>query len=230
MSITSVLAKRLSNYDNQKSIGSKLRSKRIAPLLEMIEDVYKAHGSVSVIDIGGSEQYWGIVPLQYLVDHNVKITIVNLPGSRLPQNHGPFTFVESDGCDLARFKDRSFNIAHSNSVLEHVGDWPRKVQFVKELERVSEGYFVQTPNYWFPIEPHFMTPFIHWLPKPVFIWLVRHFKLGHFEIAESIGDAVMLAEHAGLVTNDMFRYLFKDAHILTERFFWLPKSFVALKK
>ncbi|MDB5843754.1 MAG: hypothetical protein JWP79_1064 [Polaromonas sp.] len=230
VSITSVLAKRFSNYDNQQSVGSKLRTKRIAPLLEMIDEVYKKYGSVSVIDIGGSEQYWGIVPLHYLTERNVKITVVNLPGSRLPQDHGPFSFVESDGCDLARFADRSFHIAHSNSVLEHVGDWRRKVQFVKELERVSQAYFVQTPNYWFPIEPHFMTPFFHWLPPPARIWLVRHFRLGHFEIAESIGDAVVLVEHAGLVTDAMFRYLFKDARILTERFFWLPKSFIALKK
>ena len=230
MSITSVLAKRFSNYDNQQSVGSKLRTKRIAPLLEMIDDVFNKHGAVSVIDIGGSEQYWGIVPLQYLTERHVKITVVNLPGSRLPPDHGPFRFVESDGCDLARFGDKSFHIAHSNSVLEHVGDWQRKVQFVRELERVSQAYFVQTPNYWFPIEPHFMTPFFHWLPTPARIWLVRHFKLGHFEIAESVGDAVMLVEHAGLVTHDMFRYLFKDARILTERFFWLPKSFIALKK
>ncbi len=230
MSITSVLAKRLSNYDSQDSVGSRLRAKRIAPLLEMIEDVFNVNGAVSVIDIGGSEQYWGIVPLQYLTDRNVKITVVNLPGSRLPPDHGPFVFVESDGCDLARFSDRAFHIAHSNSVLEHVGNWRRKVQFTKELERVSQAYFVQTPNYWFPIEPHFMTPFFHWFPAPVRVWLVRHFKLGHFETAESVGDAVMLVEHADLVTSDMFHCLFKDARIVTERFFGLPKSFIALKK
>lgn len=230
MSITSVLAKRVSNYDDQNSVGSKLRAKRIAPLLEMIKEVFDAHGEVSIIDIGGSEQYWGIVPLKYLTDHNVQITVVNLRGSRLPPDHGPFTFVESDGCDLARFSDKSFHIAHSNSVLEHVGDWSRQVQFANELQRVSQSYFVQTPNYWFPIEPHFMTPFFHWLPAPFRMWLVTHFKLGQFEMAESVGDAVLLTEHARLVTNDMFSYLFKDARILTERYFGLPKSFIALKK
>ena len=230
MSITSVLAKRVSNYDDQNSVGSKLRAKRIAPLLEMIKEVFDAHGEVSIIDIGGSEQYWGIVPLKYLTDHKVQITVVNLRGSRLPPAHGPFTFVESDGCDLASFKDKSFHIAHSNSVLEHVGDWSRQVQFANELQRVSQSYFVQTPNYWFPIEPHFMTPFFHWLPAPFRMWLVTHFKLGQFEMAKSVGDAVLLTEHARLVTNDMFSYLFKDARIVTERYFGLPKSFIAVKK
>jgi len=81
------------------------------------------------------------------------------------KDHGPFKFFEADGCNLAAFADHSFDIAHSNSVLEHVGSWARMVQFAKEVSRVSEKYFVQTPNYWFPIEPHFVTPFFQWFPK-----------------------------------------------------------------
>jgi hypothetical protein len=229
MSITRILAKRFANYDNEKSYGSKLRAKRIAPLLEIIEAVSNKHSSVNVIDIGGTEQYWGIVPKEYLDDHNVKITIVNLPETVMPKDHGPFTFLESDGCDLACFDDRSFHIAHSNSVLEHVGDWERMVQFAKELARVSQVYFVQTPNYWFPIEPHCMTPFFHWLPKPIRIWLVSHFQLGHWRKAVSIDKAVRIVESARLLNRKMFRELFKDAHVLTERFFWVPKSFTAMR-
>ena len=56
------------------------------------------------------------------------------------------------------------------------------------------------------------------------------FGMGHFKKAESVGEAVMLAEHARLLTREMMQYLFKDAEILTERFFWLPKSFIAVKK
>jgi len=230
MAIARLVAGWFSNYDSQKSVGSKMRAKRIAPLLEMIEDASLKHGFANVVDIGGSEQYWGIVPMQHLMKHRVKITIVNVPGSHLPHDHGPFTFVAADGCDLSRFADGAFHIAHSNSVVEHVGDWARMMQFSKELKRVSQAYFVQTPNFWFPIEPHFMTPFFHWLPKPVRVALVRRFRLGTFEKASSISEAVFFVEHARLLTFDMFEYLFKDAQILKERFFGLTKSFVALKK
>ena len=178
MPITRILVDVLLSYANQKSLGSKLRAKRIAPLLEMVKDVFNEHGAVNIIDIGGTEGYWNIVPRQYLDEHNVKITIVNLPGTVMPKDHGPFKFVGADGCDLAGFSDRSFHIAHSNSVVEHVGDWGRMVQFAKELSRVSSKYFVQTPNYWFPIDPHCMMPFFHWLPKPIRIWLVLRFQLG----------------------------------------------------
>jgi hypothetical protein len=181
MSISKTLAKRISNYDSQKSLGSRLRAKRVVPLLKLIEAVFKENASVSIVDLGGTEEYWGIVSRQYLSDHNVSITIINLPGTTKPEDHGPFRFIEADACNLKRFDGKSFDIAHSNSVVEHVGDWGRMVQFAEELSRVSRNYFVQTPNYWFPIEPHCMTPLFQWLPKPVRVWLVSHFQLGHWK-------------------------------------------------
>lgn len=230
MSITTTLAKWLMNYDSEKSMGSRFRGKRIAFLLEMMETVFRQNGAVNIIDIGGLEQYWKIVPRQYLDEHKVTITIVNLPGKVLPQDHGPFRFAQADGCDLAGFADNSFHIAHSNSVVEHVGDWQRMIRFAEEVARVSEKVFVQTPNYWFPVEPHCMTPLFHWLPKPMRIWLTLHCQLGHWSQATTIDEAVRIVESARLLNKKMFQELFKGADVVTERFFWLPKSFIALKR
>lgn len=230
MSISRTLARSITNPDSQKSIGSRLRVKRISPLLEMIDASYNKHGHVSIIDIGGVEKYWGIISKQYLDDRNTSITIVNIPGQSTPEDYGPFRFIEADACDLTRFADKSFHIAHSNSVVEHVGDWPRMVEFAKELSRVSEQYYVQTPNYWFPVEPHCMTPFIHWLPKPFRLWLVSRFQLGHWPRAASTDEAVRIVERARLLNKKMFKALFGDATILTERLFWIPKSFIAIRK
>ncbi len=230
MGISRTLAKRLSDNDRHESLGSKLRAKRIAPLLEMIEEVFRENGSVDIIDVGGTEQYWGIVSRQYLDEHNVSITIVNLPGTGMPEDYGPFEFIEADACNLTEINDKSFHIAHSNSVVEHVGDWARMVQFAEEVSRISRQYFVQTPNYWFPIEPHCMTPFFHWLPKPIRLWMVSHFQLGHWRKASSIDEAVRIVESARLLNKKMFRALFEEATIVTERYFGLPKSFVAIKK
>ena len=176
MAISTIFAKWFSNYDSKNSVGSRLRAKRVAPLLEMIKEVFSEHGFVNVIDMGGEENYWNIVSGEYLKEHKVSITIVNIPGTTTPKNHGIFKFVEADCCDLSGFDDNSYHIAHSNSVIEHVGDWERMTQFARELARVAPKYFVQTPNYWFPIEPHFMTPFFQWLPEPVRMWLVLNFQ------------------------------------------------------
>ena len=225
-----MFAERISNYDSAASIGSKLRAKRVAPLLRMIDAVFDEHGTVNIVDIGGTERYWGIVPKTYLEERNVYITIVNLPAAAMPTDHGRFKFIGGDACDLAFLPDKSFHIAHSNSVVEHVGDWRRMVEFAKELTRVAERYFVQTPNYWFPIEPHCMTPFFHWLPKPARIWLVSHWRLGHWKRAGSIDEAVRIVESARLLNRKMFQELFRDAAVLTERLLLLPKSFIAIQE
>lgn len=229
MGISKALAVWFSNYDSPTSGGSKLRAKRIAPLLAMIESVFIEKGSVTIIDLGGAEQYWNIISRQYLKKYNVKITIVNLPGSITTLDHGPFTFIEADACNLNSFSDKSFDIVHSNSVIEHVGDWQRMVQFSREVSRVAENFFVQTPNYWFPLEPHCMTPFFHWLPEPLRVWLVHRFQLGHWSRAESTDEAVKIVQSARLLSKSMLHALFTDASISTERFFLLPKSFVAIK-
>jgi len=229
MSILRTLAKWFTNYDNQKSPGARLRVKRIAPLLHMIESIHNSNGSVSIIDLGGTKQYWGIISSQYLTDNCVQITIVNLPGTVMPEDRAPFRFVGADACNLSQFDDKAFDIAHSNSVVEHVGDWERMVRFSEELKRVSKHYFVQTPNFWFPVEPHCFTPFFHWLPKPTRLWLVSHFVLGHWRKASSVDDAVRIVESARLLNRKMFQALFPDATIATEKLLFLPKSFVATR-
>ncbi len=74
-----------------------------------------------------------------------------------------------------------------------------------------------------------MAPFFQWLPKPVRIWLVLHFKLGHRHQAGTLDEAVRTVESVRLLNKKMVETLFKDAQIKTEWFFCLPKSFVAIK-
>ena len=230
MKVFTSLKNYLIDYNSKSSMGSKFRTKRIAPMMNLIEAASIKYGSVNIIDIGGTELYWNIVSREFLDRHKVRITIANLPGPQLPVDHGPFIFVAADGCNLLAFDNDEFHIAHSNSVIEHVGDWGCKVKFAMELSRVAKQYFVQTPNYWFPIEPHCLFPFFHWLPIPIRVWLVLYLKLGNWERAVSIDEAVRIVESAALVDKKMFQALFKDAKIITERFFFLPKSFVAVKK
>lgn len=224
------LTKTLTNYDSDKSIGYKLRAKRIVPLLNLIKEVSQEYGNVDIIDIGGTKQYWNIIPMQYLQENKVSITLVNLPGTNVPEDDDMFKFVQADGADLSLFADNSFHIAHSNSVLEHVGDWDKMVQFSREFKRLAKRYFIQTPNYWFPIEPHCMTPFYHWLPKPTRLWLVSHFALGNWSKAVSTDDAVRQVESARLLNKKMFCALFEDAEVTAEQVMFLAKSFVAIKK
>ncbi len=229
MSLSRKLAKFISNYSDPQSIGSQWRAKRIVRLVAMVEEVFAEHGAVEIVDIGGMDTYWKIVPTDFFDRYQVRVTVVNVPSSGMPDDYGPFTFVQGDATDLAIFPDRHFHIAHSNSVIEHVGDWSRMALYAQELSRIAPRYYVQTPNYWFPMEPHCMTPFFQMLPKPVRVWLVLHFQLGHWPKAANVDAAVRQVERARLLDKRMFQALFPDAVIHTERLLGLPKSFVATK-
>jgi hypothetical protein len=73
-------------------------------------------------------------------------------------------FVQADGRDLP-FGDKSFDVVHSNAVLEHVGPKEEQRRFVTELVRVAHAGFITTPNQWFLFETHTRVPVLHWLPR-----------------------------------------------------------------
>ena len=118
------------------------------------------------------------------------------------------------------FADGEFAVAFSNSVIEHV---PAELQaaFAAEVRRVSERYFIQTPNRWFPIEPHYQFPFFQFLPERARRFLNRHFTLG-FQ-PKGYWEPIEL-----LTARDMQR-LFPDATIHRERVLGLTKSLMAVR-
>jgi len=230
MGLSKIIAKNLADYSKISSFGSKMRKNRIKPLLKMIETTYDHFGCVKLLDIGGTLDYWNIIDKNFLERNNVKITLLNLvEQSNLPEN-GIFSHEVCDACDLSRYEDNFYHIAHSNSVIEHVGDWDRIKIFSKEINRVAQKVYLQTPNYWFPLEPHFVTLFFHWLPYPIRIKLVLKYSLGNRNKAENIEDAIKIIENSPyLMTKEMLNYLFPKYEMYNEKFFMLTKSFIAIK-
>ena len=88
--------------------------------------------------------------------------------------------------------------------------------YARELRRVAARWFVQTPNRWFPIEPHALLPFVHWLPRPLGR---RLWRLG---VSGDPYDEVRLLGEREL------RSLFPDAEIVRERAGPFTKSLVAV--
>jgi SAM-dependent methyltransferase len=78
-----------------------------------------------------------------------------------PQYPGPF--VQADAAAGLPFADSEFDLGYASSVVEHVPP-ARRAAFAAELRRVARGWYVQTPAWSFPIEPHALLPFAHWLP------------------------------------------------------------------
>jgi SAM-dependent methyltransferase len=75
----------------------------------------------------------------------------------------PGPFVRADAADGLPFDDAEWDLVYCNSVIEHVPP-ARREAFAAELRRVGRGCYVQTPAWSFPLEPHALLPFAHWLP------------------------------------------------------------------
>ena len=126
------------------------------------------------------------------------------------------------------FTDESFDVVFSNSVIEHMGKWEDQKRFAGEIRRVGKRYFVQTPNYYFPVEPHFITPFIHWLPRSVGRRLIG--LTVRYLLTRDLQRSLEVFDEVRLLRPKEMRDMFPDAKIVYERVLGLPKSIFAIKK
>jgi SAM-dependent methyltransferase len=106
-----------------------------------------------VLDVG-----CGRIDLRAL-EPDLDITGVDL--TERPEYPGPF--VRADAAAGLPFADDEFDLVYCSSVIEHVPQ-ARRAAFAAELRRVGRGWFVQTPAFSFPVEPHSLLPLAHWLP------------------------------------------------------------------
>jgi Methyltransferase domain len=126
----------------------------------------------TVVDVGVADTPFGAGEGQALT-HNFfeafypwpeRITAVgNVPLPHFAEAFPQIRAVVADGRELP-FGNREFDVAFSNAVVEHVGGRSDQERFVHELCRVAEQVFVTTPNRLFPVDPHTLLPFVHWLP------------------------------------------------------------------
>jgi len=133
---------------------------------------------------------------------------------RVPRPGYPGTFVQADVLEGLPFADGEFDLAYCSSVIEHVAvaDRPR---FAAELRRVARGVFVQTPAWSFPVEPHALLPFAHWLAPSL---RRPYWRLG------AAGEW----EDVALLRKRELAALFPGAAIHAERLAGLAKSWVAI--
>ena len=118
------------------------------------------------------------------------------------------------------YADGAFALCFSNSVLQYMVGRDRQV-FASEVRRVADRYFVQAPNWWFPVDPHYLVPGIHWLPVAWQKWLNARMSIG-WRRKGSWTETRM-------PTVREMRRLFPDAQIRRERFFGLTKSVMAYR-
>lgn len=211
--------KKIADNREEGSLAVQFRRKRFAFFSSLLS---KLERPVHILDIGGTESYWKTMGM--VGEEGIFITLLNLS-----QNEVSLANAESvmgDARDL-QYEDGKFDVVFSNSVIEHVGGPAEQMKMAEEVRRVGKRYFIQTPNKFFPLEPHFLFPFYQFLPVPVRAGLLKNFDLGWFPRTPDPVKAREIVESIRLLGRGEFIRLFPNARLYEEKILGMTKSFVA---
>jgi ubiquinone/menaquinone biosynthesis C-methylase UbiE len=154
-----------------------------------------------LLDVGGGAGVAG--EFCSLYERFETVTWINICASAKPVEDR-IRVVVADGC-LLPFPNRSFDWVFSNAVIEHVGSRSRQELFAAEIRRVArQGYFVTTPNRYFPVEPHALLPWYQFYPSRI------------KKLALRLSPGYMTeVEHINLVSRSEMQALFPEATVIS---------------
>ena len=222
MLFSSRLIKLADNAANPGSFSNRLRAKRFQLFTELATGIPRP---LRILDIGGDNSFWEMRGWAGLND--VYLTILNVYEQQ--KRNANITPIIGDATNLHQFADSSFDIVFSNSVIEHLSTIENQARMASEVSRVGKAYWVQTPNFWFPMEPHFLVPGWQWMPLNARVALLRRWKCGWRGPCSDRTQAQDLVKEIRLMTAKELRQLFPTAKIIPERFGGLVKSWVAFE-
>ena len=211
--------------------GAEFRARRFALFRCMVADVLAKSSMCRIIDIGGTPEYWRLFGSDLVADPRIKISILNLSyndESVSKADRELFSILVGNACNMPEFEADTFDIAHSNSVIEHVGRWCEMESMAKEVQRVAKCHFIQTPYWGFPVEPHNRGTFFHWLPEQIRYRILLKRGLGFWSRAVDIHEAMIKVQSAYLLDRLQFAFLFPKSSIYSEIVWGLTKSLIAV--
>ncbi|RFU43038.1 class I SAM-dependent methyltransferase [Actinomadura logoneensis] len=203
------------------SLGAKARRRR----WEMFRQAFPDLASLSVIDLGGTYEFWERAPVR-----PARLHIVNLLEKQPDDLPDGVTAETGDACDLpADLLGRDFDLVVSNSVIEHVGGIARRERFARTVRELAPRHWVQTPYRYFPVEPHWVCPGFQFLPLSARARLAERWPLVKVK-PEGREAAIADALGVELLGRTEMGFLFPESEILGEKFAGLVKSLIAVKR
>lgn len=213
------ILRRLSDVERPGSFANRMRGKRFQRFEELASRLPRP---ISILDIGGTVELW--IQRGWADKEDVQITLVNIQEDR--RKHTRILSRIGDATDLCDFSDKSIDVVFSNSVIEHLCTRENQAAMAKEIMRVGRDFWVQTPNWWFPMEPHFQVPGWQWMPRSLRIRILMRRACGRRGPCATYADAASLVDEIRLLTGRELADLFPTAQVVPERLAGLVKSWI----
>jgi hypothetical protein len=215
------MLRKLADSDAPTSLANKLRARRFREFEALTARLPRP---LRVLDVGGTNTFWENRGWHERTD--VEILILNVVAEE--QQYANIKPLTGDATNLVQFSDRSIDVVFSNSVIEHLFTFENQRRMASEIQRVGKAFWVQTPNFWFPVEPHFHFVGWQWLPIAVRVSILRRRACGWRGPCPESVRARRLVEEVRLLTRSELQTLFPGATIIAERFSGFVKSWTAV--
>ena len=213
--------RRFADDENPTSFSNKLRARRFRQFEALVASMPRP---LRILDVGGTNDFWE--QRGWAGRDDVQIFSLNLfPEEQRHANIKPLT---GDATNLSQFDTASFDIAFSNSVIEHLFTFESQRQMASETQRVGKAFWVQTPNFWFPIEPHFQVPGWQWMPLGVRTAIIQRWKCGWRGPCSDATAARKLVEEVRLLSRTELMAIFPGATLIPEWICGFVKSWTAV--
>lgn len=220
-----------------QEFSARSRRKRAAMFLRC----FSIDADTRILDLGSENgtNIFSVLQGTGFTPGNVYIADIDPAAIEEGKNRYGFNPVLIDESGSLPFADKFFDIVYCSSVIEHVtaekseiwklsdgrefaaASWKRQTVFANEIERLGRQYFVQTPDKTFPIESHTWLPLVGYLPRRVFLPVLKFSN--RFWVKQAEPDFNLLSK------SDM-KKLFPEAEIASESKFGLTKSLMAIRR
>jgi hypothetical protein len=196
------------------------RRRRMEAFLAIMQPKPKAR----ILDVGGLPELNGAPGMWELIDADLQITLLNLPGAFSQYQScqlDRYQIIEADACRSPPNFANKFDIVFSNGVIEHVGPKTLQCLFARFVLGAGARYWIETPSVTFPVEAHCDLPFWWYYPMPCRKAFLRRWKRN--------GKAFLARQMATTrpISAQALSHLFPGCSLFIERFAGLPKSISA---
>jgi hypothetical protein len=116
------------------------------------------------------------------------------------------------------------DIVFSHSLIEHTNH--KKFAYI--VNNFNKSYFIQTPNKYFPMEPHFLIPLFQFLPFWLKVWIVKNIDTGISPKEKNTPEKTIRS--INLLSEKDLSKLFPEATILGGKLFGMKQSFIAVRR
>ena len=196
------------NVNDKNSVANKVRRENFNHFKNLVSSFNR---KVTVLDIGGTQEYWEM--MEYTDPNLIEVILINITENKVSLPN--FRAIKMDATDLD-ILEFDCDIVFSHSLIEHVNN----EIFATIIRCFNKPYFIQTPNKYFPMEPHFLIPLFQFMP----VWLKKYIL--RFIKSPIIGEV----EDINLLSKGELKRLFPNSEIYGGKILGLTQSFVIIKR